>query len=98
MNPPSAPMKPPNGLGRGAMGEGETTGLGSAGRGVVGVGLAGATVEREPRLPELVPEPARAQADSMSRMEKDARITSVSTMNRRLFMSRSSDPGFGPRS
>src|SRR5262245_30859573 len=87
MNPPSAPMKPPNGLGRGVIGDGETTGLGLAGCGAAGAGFAGATVEREPRLPLLVPPPARAQADSICRIENDAMIASVRTMSRRLFMS-----------
>jgi len=74
-------MKPPNGLGRGVIGDGETTGLGLAGCGAAGAGFAGATVEREPRLPLLVPPPARAQADSICRIENDAMIASVRTMS-----------------
>ena len=90
MNPPIAPMKPPNGLGRGAMGAGDT-GLGVAGRGAPGSGRAGAEYEREPRLPVLLlPAPARAQADPTSRTTNDVTIASVSTTSIRLCISASS--------
>ena len=60
MKPPTAPMMPPKGLGRGAGAglvserEGEVGELG-----LDGVGRAGDEYEREPRLPPL---PARAHA------------------------------------
>src|SRR5712691_2882009 len=106
MNPPIAPMKPPKGLGRGAIGAGDT-GPGVAGRGAVGSGRAGAESEREPRLPVLVPLPARAQADPASIRTKDVRIVSVSATSIRLCMMspssyagpslESSGPGSGAR-
>ena len=85
-------MKPPNGLGLGAMGAGATgLGLGVAGR--VDSGRVGADSEREPRLPvlpPLLPLPARAQTDPASITTKDVAIASVSATNMRLSMSSSS--------